>query len=142
MSDITLLPDAESLVSAYLRTREEVTDLAAQRVFTILPTNKAFPLVRVVRVGGAPLFSRPLYIDVPRVQIDVWADTKKAAWQLAETCRAVMALAHLASHEEGVVSNVALGGLLWQPDTDFKPAKPRYLFDAVLTVRPRSLDGS
>lgn len=133
---VTLLPDIEVLVTSFLRAQIEVTSIVNARVYTEVPANPTFPLVRVRRLGGFPALNRPLYVDRPLVQIEGYAATKGAARLLTETCRAVLAERAEGTHATGVVAGVTFGALLWLPDDDFTPPKPRYICDATLTVRP------
>ena len=41
--------DAERLVSAWLREQEEITDLVESRVYTELPRQSTFPLIRLTQ---------------------------------------------------------------------------------------------
>lgn len=133
---VTLLPDIERLLTDFLRAQPEVTTIVGNRVYTEIPDNPTFPLVRARRVGGFPTLHRPLYIDAPLVQVEGYAATKGAARLLAETCRAVLAERAEGGHATGVVADVTFGALIWLPDEDFTPPKPRYIADATLTVRP------
>ncbi len=139
---VTLLPDIEALVTTFLRAQNEVTSIVNNRVYTEVPAkpttgnDNRFPLVRVRRLGGFPTLSRPLQVDAPLVQIEGYAATKGAARLLTETCRAVLAERVEGVHDTGVVAGVTFGALIWLPDEDFTPPKPRYIADATLTVRP------
>lgn len=131
---VTLLPDVERLLTTFLRAQSEVSSLAGSRVGTEAFTT--FPFVRVRRVGGFPALSRPLQVDRPLVQIEGYAETKGAARLLTETCRAVIAERIVGTHATGVVSGATFGALLWLPDEDFTPPKPRYIADCTLTLHP------
>lgn len=139
---LELLPDAEKVFSAYLRSRTEITALVDNHVWTELPgLNKdtpewRFPAIRVVRIGGRPGLQRPLYIDEPLLQLDVWGGPKALAHEIAATARAVLAEAHLATHDSAVVVTVDIGSLSYLPDQDLTPARPRYTFDATATLHP------
>lgn len=133
---VTLLPDIERLLTDFLRAQSEVSTIVGARVYTEVPDNPTFPLVRCRRVGGFPALSRPLQVDRPLVQIEGYAATKGAARLLTETCRAVIAERIEGVHDTGVVAGVTFGALLWLPDEDFTKPKPRYIADATLTVRP------
>ncbi len=133
---VTLLPDIERLVTDFLRAQAEITTIVGNRVYTEIPDTPTFPLVRVRRLGGFPVLNRPLYVDAPLVQIEGYAATKGAARLLTETCRAVLAERVEGTHTTGVVAGVSFGSLIWLPDEDFTPPKPRYVSDATLTVRP------
>lgn len=142
MADVVLLPDAEQIISTYLRSRDEVTDLVEQRVWTELPGLREnqeewrFPCVRLVRIGGRPMLDRPLHIDQPRLQLDAWGGPKATARKVLETCRAVLADAHAAHHDGAVIAGVGFGPFSYLPDQDFTPARPRYTTDATVTLRP------
>jgi len=135
---VTLLPDVERMMSAYLRTKTEVTDLVGQNVYTVVPKQAAtkFPFVRLTRITGAPLFSRPLRFDQATIQVDCWGGSKQLAWQTAATIAALLTEDFLGVHDEGVVVNVDINGLQDLPDTTYDPPQPRWLFDAVVTARP------
>lgn len=133
---VTLLPDVEKVISAYLRSRTEVTALVGDRIYTEIPKTPTFPLVRLTRVGGAPITSRPLHIDQAIVQVDVFGGPKTQARLLAETCRHVLSEAHEATHTGASVDDVVFGAFQWLPDPSFEPTKPRYSFDAAITVHP------
>lgn len=136
MTAIVLLPDIERLYSSFLRAQPEVEALVVDRVYTVLPAEKEWPLVRVTRVAGAPVRPRPLYLDAPLVQVEAFGGSKRLAWQIAETCRAVTAGRLVGVHADGVVTNVDWGALVDSPDVEFDPPKPRLLFTATITVHP------
>jgi Protein of unknown function (DUF3168) len=136
VSDLVLLPDIERLLSGWLRDQPEIADLVDDRVYTVLPSTKAFPLVRLVRIAGADDLSIPLVLDEPIVQFDVWGGPKALTYEVAATVRSALATRLIGAHDEGVVQNVTLGGLTYLPDDDFEPARPRYTFD--VTVRTRA----
>lgn len=134
---LTLLPDVEALVSQFLRGRSEVSDLCGQRVYTELPKEKTFPLVRLVRIGGVPPIDRPLRFDEARLQVDTWGGPKKTAHDLAETIRQVLVYLPDETLTDAVVTAVRFGSLAYLPDDDFAPAKPRYTFDAAVWAHPK-----
>lgn len=132
------LVDAEALVSQYLRAQSEVTAIVAQRVYTALPEDKTFPLVRLHRIGGTPKLSRPLHLDTARLQVDVWGGSKATALDAMDAVRTE--LSKLVDEDPvqplGVVCGVKFGPLAYLPDESFTPAKPRYTQDLTITVRP------
>lgn len=129
---VTVLPDVERLVSVWLRAHAEVSG----SVVTAIPRDPSFPLVRLVRVGGAPVTQRPLHVDRATLQIDVWGGPKQTAQDLAQTVRGAIAQLEGTAQPEGVVSAVDFGPFQYLPDQDFEPARPRYQFDVDLTVHP------
>lgn len=144
MSDIlVLLPDVERLLSEFLRDQPEVTDLLAARVYTVLPRDKEFPLLRLVRLGGYDeQICVPLVIDEAVVQMDVWGGPKALAYQAAATVRAVLSARLIGGHDEGVVQNIRHGALRYLPDEEFTPARPRYTFDVTVRTRAHPAIGS
>lgn len=134
---VTLLPDAEDIVVAFLLGQAEISDLISTRVYSAIPKDPGFPLLLVRRVAGAPRFSRPLRVDQPIIQLDAYGGTKKQARNLAATACAVIAARVSGVHDEsGVVAGVVFGQFSWLPDPGYSPAKPRYVTDFTLTVRP------
>lgn len=129
---LRLLVDAELLTVNWLRGHADVTALVATRVYTEVPAQPVYPLLRVIRIGGVPMIAQ--HLDIARVQIDAWAATKKAARDLAATAQAAM-------HELpgarplGVVTAVEDDlGFTWSPDdaTD----QPRYVFGVSIYIHP------
>lgn len=144
MSDepLYLTPNVEALVSAFLREQTEVIALLGDRVYTSLPKNPEWPAARVVVIDEAPAGS-PLWLVGAVIQVDAWGGTKADAWRIANTCRAAIDRRLVGAHPEGVVTGVTLGGLLDEPDEDFTPAKPRWLFTSTVHAHPSgTLDGS
>lgn len=139
MGDVEgLLPNTEGILVAALKASPPVRALVGARVYTDLPATKTFPLVRLTRFGGAPVFSRPLLLDEADIQVDCWADTKTAAFDLVNAVRAALA-ALRGVHPLGTVTGVEVGRLAYSPDATFDPAKPKYELDvrvwAKLTAR-------
>lgn len=135
---VTLLPDAERIVSEYLRSRSEITALVGSRVFTEVPkreTDRVFPLVRLSRVGGGPTGS-PLHLDRALISFDVWGGTKYEARQIAATIAAVLDEISNYSAHGGYSAGSSPGPLRYLLDDSFEPAKPRYVLDAVVYFRP------
>lgn len=130
-----MIPDAEALVSEYLRDDDAVAALVEDRVYTAIPKTPEWPLLMVRRVSGSPVTSRPLHLDAAVLQLDAYGGTKKQAQTLVETARA--ALAELeGTHGSAVVSGVQFGPMSWLPDADYAPARPRYVADVTVFVHP------
>lgn len=136
---VALLADAQAIVSQYLRSRSEITALVGQRVYSHIPGNDVvYPLLRVLRIGGAPVQSDLLFFDAPLFQIDAFGGSAAQAWTLAATAQAV--LTELPSYDTalGQVTAVRFGFFAEQDDTDYTPPKPRWRFDAFVYVRSPS----
>lgn len=131
-----ILPDAERMVSAYLRDQADLTALVADRVYTAVPANPVFPLVRLTRTGGAPP-TELYWIDNPMIQFDIWGGTKAQARQVAETVRALVYRLR-GVQGDTVVSMVKGGGLQYLPDDTYEPARPRYLFTVTIATHPQT----
>lgn len=118
---LRLLVDAELLAVRYLRAVPEVAAVVSARVYTEIPPEPTYPLVRLTRIGGIPAIRR--HLDVARLQVDVWANSKFAARGLAATVQAAL---HdmVGAHTEGVVTRVEDDlGLTWAPDPETDVAR-------------------
>lgn len=123
---ISLTPDIEAAIAAHLRTAA-ITGLG-ERVYSELPATPVYPLATIARIGGIPAVRQRL--DAPNIQIDVWADTKDQAFDLAAICRAeILALEGetliLPSFVFVTGVDDALG-MVWLPDD--LTGRARYLF--------------
>lgn len=140
MTDLVLTPDTEQLVSAFLRDDPDVAALLGDHVYTVLPVHETLkvPFARITLIGGprTPIM-RPRWLVSNRLQIDVWAQPKKAARTMAETMAAALAARLVGAHTLGAVTAVDLDQPSYLPDSDLSdPATPRYFFQAVVTVHP------
>lgn len=133
---MTLPVNAEAVVSTYLRTASAITALVSTRVYTAIPNNPTWPLLRVVRIGGVPARSRALHFERVTLQVDAFGGSKAQALTLADTARQQLALADQFSHSGGVITSVVFGSMAYVPDSDFEPEKPRYTFDVDVYVHP------
>lgn len=133
---LQLLPDAERMLSAYLRSSSELALLVEDRVYTAVPANPVFPLVRLTRTGGPPP-TELYWIDGPMIQVDAWGGTKAQTRQAAETCRGLIYALRGTVQGDTVISAVKGGGLQYLPDDSYEPAKPRYLFVVSLVTHPQ-----
>lgn len=139
MTPVVLLPDAERLLSGWLRDQDEIISLVGDHVYTILPGNlpSKAPFVRITRVGSPPPHNHPLWIDHARLTIEAWGPRQQVSWQVAATVQAVMAQGDLVGrHDEGVVSGIQWGSLTDDPDPTYDPPMPRHILDATLITHP------
>lgn len=128
---LRLLPDAELVAVEWLRNTADVTALVADRVYTAVPPEPSWPLIRVLRVGGTPVVAT--HLDVARLQIDCWATDKQAAHLVARTVQA--ALHELpGTHPTAVVTAVEDGTMSWNPDDDYHLAG--YTADYLIYLHP------
>lgn len=130
---LPLLPDAELVVARYLRAHSEVALRVGMRVYTELPPDPVWPLVRLVRIGGVA--EENGYIDRARIQVDAWAASKFEARIVAATVQAALFAA-----PGSVVSGAVFGevvndlGVTWSPDP--ATGQPRYLFGVRVLLHP------
>lgn len=136
MSDLWIPPNMEALVSAFLRDQPELTDLVDDRIYTAIPKDATYPLVRVVQLLDTPA-GAPLYSVAFDMQIEAFGGSKAEAWRIASTARALIDARLLGEYSGfGVVNGSTPGALLDLPDEDFTPAKPRWLFSSTIYGRP------
>ena len=128
-----VFPDSEAVAVSWLRAQPE---LAGVKVTTDLVGWLAGQQrVVITRIGGVP--SLAIRIDNPRLDVDVYAEDKARAHDLAQLARAAL-------HELPEGDHTALGavvahvnddtGLQWLPDISTSAA--RYTFAVRLAVRP------
>lgn len=135
MTDLFVIPDAERVVVDFYRAQPEVVDLIGDRVYTALPAKPAWPSVRVVRWGGWPLISEPLWLDEAWCQVDTWGGNKEETSALARLLRTVAA-ARLVRQNAGTVTKVRFGMMHDSPDSSYTPAKPHVRFDMSVLLHP------
>ena len=133
------LPDAELLTIEALLAQPEVTSSAlGTRIYSIVPKKRTFPLARVSRYGGAPLWDGdPMWADHPSLQVDVWSEGGTVeARSLAELLQACCVQRLPGVWANGVIVRAQVTGLVQGADPTFEPPKPRYRFSAMLLTHP------
>lgn len=133
------LPHVERLASAYLRTVPEVVALVEQRVYTAFPRqlDESKPFALVQRVGGAPVLAHPRVIDSAELQLDTYGGPQAVAHELAEVCLAALeAWQGEQPDAGGNVAGVTVGAKRYVPDETWTPARPRYVSDLVVVIKP------
>lgn len=128
--------DCERLVSGWLRARPEISAIVDDRVVTEMPNRAVFPLLRLTLIGGAPVFSTPLYLDQAVLQFDAYGGPKVVARSLIDAVRAALATDLSGTQPAGVVTGVRFHELLYQPDVEYDPPKPRYVSSASIYTHP------
>lgn len=130
------LPDAERLVSAFLRADARIAAAIGERVYTVFPSKAGTePLLIVQRIGGLPPFSQPLVLDAADLQCDSYGGSKAEAHDLAALARAVLTELEGAATALGNVSAVRFGMFRYQPDETYAPPRPRFVFDVTVYTR-------
>ena len=135
MPELALLPDAERLVSAFLRAEPRMQAIVADRIYTAFPAQAGpGPMLLVQRIGGEPPLSHPLVVDAAELQLDAYGGPKATAHALAATARACLSALEGQVRPEGVVGAVRFGALRWLPDDTYDQPRARYLLDVTVTV--------
>lgn len=136
MSDFDIFPDSERLATDIL-VAADFSPFTVD-VGTELPAEPVYPSIVISRVGGFPTQRRRL--DHPNIQLDVWAETKAAAHDVAQIARVRLHQAEGKVWRDdtthlpyAVLTGVedALG-LAWQFDTINNT--PRYVLAVYFTV--------
>jgi len=136
VTDLFIPPNMEALVSAFLRNQDELAADVADRVYTAIPKDATYPLVRVTQLLDTPA-GAPLYSVAYELQVEAFGGSKDVAWRIASTARALIDVRLTGDHPGfGVVNGTTPGALLDLPDEDFTPAKPRWLFSSTIYGRP------
>lgn len=141
-----LIPSSEREVSALYRADADVAAMVTDRVYTVLPKQIVFPLIRIELVSEELKWVRPYRMADATIQVSAYADTKWLANRIIETARMVATgwdgTVHVAATGvDGFVSTTGITGLFWNPDDSYSPAKPRYSFDLSVTVQPAGSPG-
>lgn len=134
---LRVMPNVERLTFEYLRGVTEVATLVAQRVFTAFDPSRGLPQVVVSRFAGRQ--DQYQWLDVVRLQIEVWADKggRPDAEDIMQVVRGAMA-AMVGSHTLGTVTKVEEVNMGWLPDTlDTGGIRwPRYMLDVRVWAAP------
>lgn len=122
--NLEIFPDAEAVVVEYL---QMMVGEVNGRVSTKIDPEPIYPLVRLTRVGGTPPV--PKRLDRAEIELSVWGNTDKEAWQVA--AKALAAMIYMegytsVAHKAFVTGTEVGGGISWSPDLD--TTKPRYTF--------------
>ena len=132
--------DVEQLLTNFLRTQTEVTDVVADRVYTDLPHERVYPMVLIQRIGGAHLINRPLWLDEALVQFDVYGGTHKQAFALMSACLSALAERGIKAHPEGCVTGVTSDSIAYNPEPDFVDdvghTRPRFTTTVSVLTHP------
>lgn len=142
---LTLIPDAELILGDYLRELPAIVAIGAN-VAPVIPSNTTKPWVRVTLLDARKIpGSEPDWLVEHYLQFDCYADataTKDKAGQgqaslLARTVRAALEAAKGQTlGAAAVVCDVHVTNMARVPDETFDPARPRYVLDELVVMRP------
>jgi hypothetical protein len=129
--------DVLRLVTDALRADSDLAVLVGDRVYTVLPKEKTFPLVRVVRWGGAPDRRVPrAWLDHADLQIDAWADRQIQATDVARCLVSALTERLPGPRPGGVVTASTVTHLATELDADFAPVLHRARLAVTVTAHP------
>lgn len=135
-AEVIILPDVELLVRNFLIAQPETVAITDTRWYSELPKTKAFPVGRVHQFNSLRSTTRARWLSTSVLQIEAYGGPKATAKLLAETAAGVIEARLPGVHDEGVVTGVVTYGMRDEPDTEFAPAQPRWLFIAEITAHP------
>lgn len=131
---VATIPDAERIVSDYLRSHADVVALAT-RVVGKTPDTVSTSWVRVTLLDAAnEAGSRPERLIDYMLQLDCFAGATGGQPEANSLARTVRAVLHEMPGLQGgvVVTCVRFIGMARIPDTDFEPARERIVLTATV----------
>jgi Protein of unknown function (DUF3168) len=137
---VRYLPDVLHLVYAFLAAQPDLTALVADRIYTVLPNERRYPLLWLSQVGSSPLTSRPWWGERTDLQLAAYGTTDRVARKVCECARSLCVCALIGDHAEGVVSWVDTLNLNALPDDALVAstgrAIPRWITTVTVTAHP------
>lgn len=138
---LVTIPDAEAVIGSYLREHPDIAALNA-RVAGTLPgaqSEQVAPWVRLTQLAATDVGGVERLIDY-LVQFDCYAGAtatrdyvgQAAASTLARTVRAVLKAVQGETYGGVVITSVGFQSMVRLPDTDFEPARERFVLTAAI----------
>lgn len=127
--------DVERLMSEWLRDQPEIEALVDDRVYTVIPKDPEFPLIRLTLIDERTVFPRPRYLTSSLIQLDCYGGPKVVARAVADAVCDLLSAIFVGSHDAGVVTAVETS-MRYLPDGSYDPAKPRYPVDVTVHSHP------
>lgn len=133
---VVLFPDSEQIAVGYLRSQLPATVHVGTQWPAQLETRLGGGVVSLSRGGGAT--AQPLVTEDVTLDIDVLADTKKAAHTLAQSVRGWLFAASGTSVSGAVIYRVRDVSLIWLPHLPSAETDPipRYVLVMEWRIRP------
>lgn len=138
-----IMPDPLATLSQFLRDQPEIVQAVGDRVYSILPKEKEYPLIRVSWIGaqsryGTLTSTTPWITFSAHIQIDVWAAIHRTASALGD-----LVLDLIFDNLTGTrnVVNVGLIDAHLDLDDGLTPRMSRFTASVMLTVR-RNVPGA
>jgi hypothetical protein len=141
------LPDAHRLVLDFLRAQPELVDLVEDRIYTVVPNERRYPLLLVQQIGSSPLALRPWWAEQTDIQLAAYGATDRHARQVCELARSLCMTRLIGSdYEQGVVSWVSTLNLVALADdvlvASTGRALPRWVTTVTVTAHPHPAEAA
>lgn len=141
---LVLLPDVTKLVTDFLRAVPELTALVAQRVYSILPAERTYPLVVATQVADVPgqggWHDGLWWSTAADLRISSYDTTANGARHVLEVVRSALAQRAVGAHALGVVTGVSFVNFAYLPDDGVQTSTgrpiPRWTTLATVGVHP------
>jgi hypothetical protein len=140
---LVVMPDVVRLVTTFLRAQPEIAALVEDRVYSIIPAARTYPLLVCNQVADVPLgdsWPGLWWAVAADLRLSGYADTSNDARALVELARAAMKLRLPGDHPEGVVVDVRPFNLHYLPDEAVLSAGgrpiPRWTTSVTVTIHP------
>lgn len=132
-------PDIEAITATYLLAHSAIDALVSDRVGARHPNSAADPWIKFTQIADTSL-TKTLHATQTALQFDCYGGedldlAQEEAKDLALTLRSALNDMPDASHSGAVVTAVTFFGPRRVPDSDFEPARERYILDATVTSR-------
>lgn len=141
---VTVIPDAEALIGAWLREHDDIIDLDA-RVAGRTPNSTTMPWIRVTQLDAPPIARarQDHHIDY-MIQLDCYAGATSTAAHTAQaeastlgrTARAVLKALEGTVTDGVAVNRVRVTTHIRDPDTALEPARERVIIVADVLMHP------
>jgi uncharacterized protein DUF3168 len=133
--------NAEAIVGSYLREQPDIKSLEA-RVLGKTPDTTEKPWVRVTLLDPANVTGtrKVEWLVAYYLQLDCYAGAtggQTEAFKLAKAVRAALVALPGSDLDDGVATDAEFLSMPRIPDTDFSPARERYVLDAEVYLHPK-----
>jgi hypothetical protein len=128
------IPNGEAIISAYLRNQ------TGERIVSRTPSDTSTSFVRLTQLDAAnEAISTPEHLINYMLQLDCYAGDSeqgghKEASDLATTIRAALDQMPRVGVKGATVTSVRFTGHARMPDTEFEPARERFIIDSIVIL--------
>lgn len=130
--------DVERLLYGWASGHVDITALVSQRIYTVLPDSKTFPLLRFVLIDEQGLSEPILYLTSSLIQWEAYGGSKTQARAIADAFREAVSDDLPGEYALGVITGARHVSFGYLPDPDLDPNKPRYVGTVEIFAHPTS----